>query len=220
MNLILVGDPQQLPATILSRNILGTNRGQSTMQRLMEGCNYPVLLLDTQYRMHPEISSLPNRLFYDGRLIDSSYIMNRKSMIRKVVVPQYSSSNHNDFCIVEETKKNKNTDHTFLLTTQSSYKQDVISITKKGTKKQLNGGDKLASHWLQPYTFIDVPSMTTHYSDNDIIDRVEGEYGYQPESVSYSHRSNKKLTNKRRRHEGNVSMSSLRNHLEASVVAR
>ncbi|CAA7261403.1 unnamed protein product [Cyclocybe aegerita] len=41
-NYVMVGDPQQLPPTVISQ----------------------------EYRMHPEISRLPSRIFYDGRLID------------------------------------------------------------------------------------------------------------------------------------------------------
>ena len=49
-NLVLVGDPKQLPATIMSTRNQRSGRGQSAMQRLMERCGHPSTLLDTQVR--------------------------------------------------------------------------------------------------------------------------------------------------------------------------
>ncbi|GJQ11414.1 hypothetical protein GpartN1_g3205.t1 [Galdieria partita] len=64
---VLVGDPQQLPATVFSCGDLGTAYGQSLLERFCR-VGRPVIMLDTQYRMHPEISSFPNQYFYQGLL--------------------------------------------------------------------------------------------------------------------------------------------------------
>lgn len=64
---ILVGDPAQLPATVLSRDAADCLYEQSLFQRLKE-CKHQVALLDTQYRMHPQISRFPSEHFYEGRL--------------------------------------------------------------------------------------------------------------------------------------------------------
>ncbi|PXF47631.1 Helicase SEN1 [Gracilariopsis chorda] len=66
---LLVGDPQQLPATVLSSGSAGLAYGQSLLERVCRA-GQAVLLLDTQYRMHPAISSFPRRYFYNGRLVD------------------------------------------------------------------------------------------------------------------------------------------------------
>lgn len=34
----------------------------------------PVILLDTQYRMDPEISAFPNKYIYNGRIRDDRYV--------------------------------------------------------------------------------------------------------------------------------------------------
>jgi senataxin len=47
---LLVGDPQQLPATLLSEHAQRAGLGTSLMARLMHHCAYPFTLLDTQVR--------------------------------------------------------------------------------------------------------------------------------------------------------------------------
>ena len=66
---ILVGDPQQLPATIFNVSGRNTKYDRSLFQRLEEA-GHDVHLLNTQYRMHPAISDFPRRIFYDGLLLD------------------------------------------------------------------------------------------------------------------------------------------------------
>ncbi|KAK7536470.1 SEN1 N terminal-domain-containing protein [Phyllosticta citribraziliensis] len=67
---ILVGDPKQLPPTVFSKEAARFQYEQSLFVRMQ--MNHPdyVHLLDTQYRMHPEISWFPSQTFYDGRLLD------------------------------------------------------------------------------------------------------------------------------------------------------
>lgn len=49
--LILIGDPNQLPATVFSPKSLEHNYDQSLFERLMKS-GFPVSILKTQYRMH------------------------------------------------------------------------------------------------------------------------------------------------------------------------
>lgn len=65
----LVGDPVQLPATVISAAALEQGYSVSLFKRL-QASGYPVNVLDVQYRMHPEISAFPSREFYEGRLKD------------------------------------------------------------------------------------------------------------------------------------------------------
>jgi len=74
-NIILVGDPHQLPAFITSETGQRNGCSESLMARLINApVSFPCHLLDTQYRMHPEICRLPNRLFYAGKLKDSQWV--------------------------------------------------------------------------------------------------------------------------------------------------
>ena len=67
---ILVGDPKQLPPTVLSREAARFLYEQSLFVRMQTNHPNDVHLLDTQYRMHPDISRYPSQSFYDGKLLD------------------------------------------------------------------------------------------------------------------------------------------------------
>ncbi|OAX44312.1 hypothetical protein K503DRAFT_861544 [Rhizopogon vinicolor AM-OR11-026] len=67
---IMVGDPQQLPPTVLSQEACKYQYNQSLFVRLQKHRPDAVHLLSIQYRMHPDISRLPSRVFYQGRLLD------------------------------------------------------------------------------------------------------------------------------------------------------
>lgn len=65
----MVGDPKQLPATVLSNNgDIVKGLGRSLFERLQDAKYSRVHLLGTQYRMHPLIASFPSSHFYDSRL--------------------------------------------------------------------------------------------------------------------------------------------------------
>lgn len=84
--LVLVGDPQQLPATILSPVAKEKGLGKSLFARnyawmsSREGRDhaklhkYPMHLLDIQYRMHPAIAEWPSSYFYSRKLCTESNI--------------------------------------------------------------------------------------------------------------------------------------------------
>lgn len=66
---VLVGDPQQLPATVKSQRGKELQLERSLFERLQKG-GCPVKVLSVQYRMHPEIRMFPSNYFYGGRLED------------------------------------------------------------------------------------------------------------------------------------------------------
>ncbi|KAF7592102.1 DEAD-box type RNA helicase [Aspergillus hancockii] len=67
---ILVGDPKQLPPTVLSKVASKFQYEQSLFVRMQSNHPRDVHLLDIQYRMHPDISAYPRNAFYDGKLQD------------------------------------------------------------------------------------------------------------------------------------------------------
>ena len=72
--LILVGDPEQLPATVTSQQAKTLSFNMSIFHRLYNQLNRPsedkcpIQRLNVQYRMHPEIARWPNMFFYGGIL--------------------------------------------------------------------------------------------------------------------------------------------------------
>jgi hypothetical protein len=68
---LMVGDPRQLPPIVQSsspfvRQAMGRSIFEVTVPE--PESSELVVMLDTQYRMHPEIGALVSRLFYSGRL--------------------------------------------------------------------------------------------------------------------------------------------------------
>lgn len=70
---VLVGDPQQLSATVFSRTSGQSLYERSLFERL-ESCDHPVHMLRTQYRSHPLISNFPRNYFYEGKLQDGDNV--------------------------------------------------------------------------------------------------------------------------------------------------
>ena len=64
---VLIGDDRQLPPVVRTPGL-----EISLFERLKSQCEAEmpgaITLLDTQYRMHPAIMNIPNRLYYGGRL--------------------------------------------------------------------------------------------------------------------------------------------------------
>ncbi|GAA6004582.1 DNA/RNA helicase SEN1 [Rhodotorula paludigena] len=67
---ILVGDPLQLPPTVISGVAARGGYDRSLFVRVMQRGPQAVHLLSIQYRMHPNISAFPSAAFYQSRLSD------------------------------------------------------------------------------------------------------------------------------------------------------
>jgi hypothetical protein len=85
---VLVGDPMQLPPTLLSPDAAAAGYGCSLFQRLQEA-GHPVHLLDTQYRSHPVLSAFPSRYLYGGRLRDHPSLLGPKRSIPLHAAPAF-----------------------------------------------------------------------------------------------------------------------------------
>ncbi|KAL3687345.1 hypothetical protein R1sor_013654 [Riccia sorocarpa] len=85
---VLVGDEKQLPATVVSMMARHIGYGRSLFERL-QLVQHPYQLLKTQYRMHPEICSFPNREFYQGCLEDDKSV--KGDMYEKPYQNQYGA---------------------------------------------------------------------------------------------------------------------------------
>lgn len=70
---LLVGDTKQLPATVISELAKQKGFGRSMMERLEQN-RVPLLRLDTQYRMHADISEWPSNRYYNGELVTDASV--------------------------------------------------------------------------------------------------------------------------------------------------
>ncbi|XP_074607425.1 uncharacterized protein LOC141860282 isoform X2 [Acropora palmata] len=79
--LVLVGDPKQLSPTIQgSEPEHECGLEQTMFDRLMK-MGYEAILLRTQYRCHPTISAVSNRLFYGNKLLDGVTAEDRPPLV-------------------------------------------------------------------------------------------------------------------------------------------
>ncbi|WEJ94805.1 DEAD-box type RNA helicase [Yamadazyma tenuis] len=76
---IMVGDPNQLPPTVLSQEATRYSYDQSLFVRMQSTYPESVYLLDVQYRMHPQIAAFPSKNFYDGKLKDGDGMLEKNS---------------------------------------------------------------------------------------------------------------------------------------------
>jgi len=65
---VLIGDDRQLPPVVRTRELAHSMFERLKREAERSENELDLTLLDTQYRMHPQIMSVSNRLFYDGRL--------------------------------------------------------------------------------------------------------------------------------------------------------
>ncbi|KAK8583039.1 hypothetical protein V6N13_069803 [Hibiscus sabdariffa] len=73
---VLIGDEQQLPATVLSNVSNKAGFGRSLFQRLTT-LGHAKHLLNIQYRMHPSISCFPNACFYNNNILDAATVKHK-----------------------------------------------------------------------------------------------------------------------------------------------
>ncbi|KAM7357882.1 putative helicase senataxin [Cochliomyia hominivorax] len=113
-SLVLVGDTQQLPATVLSKKANDLGLGISMFTRIQQcldnipsssakGTNVAmttpnniIYSLQTQYRMHPEICRWPNQYFYRNELINGKSVLEfTKSPLVPFSILNLSYTQHN-----------------------------------------------------------------------------------------------------------------------------
>ena len=70
---VLVGDPKQLPATVISEMAQLYSYEKSLFERF-QSAGVPAHLLSVQYRMHPKIAEFPSHHFYDSQLKSSNSV--------------------------------------------------------------------------------------------------------------------------------------------------
>jgi len=78
---IMVGDPCQLPAVILSKKSKECNYHQSLFERLQKS-GVEMTMLNTQYRMHPYIADYSSFRFYNNQLLTDISLLENAERVR------------------------------------------------------------------------------------------------------------------------------------------
>lgn len=104
--LILVGDPKQLPPTVLSEEAKDRGLDESLFYRARKNFQTqkgnPILMLDTQYRMLDEIARWPNNFFYQGAIKTGSNVPDLPFQNYKLI-HHFSHQDQNDYNMGEAT---------------------------------------------------------------------------------------------------------------------
>ncbi|CAO1632941.1 unnamed protein product [Sympodiomycopsis kandeliae] len=112
---IMVGDPKQLPPTVLSGKAQKLKYSQSLFVRLYEQAKQNVYLLSIQYRMHPEISRHPSKTFYADQLKDGP------GMAELTAQPWHSDFLLKPFCFFSVRGQERSSGgHSFINTDEAS----------------------------------------------------------------------------------------------------
>ena len=69
-SLILIGDHLQREGFVQTTRNITSNYNKSLMKRYIN-LGYPIIMLNEQFRMHPEIALFPSRYIYNNKLINS-----------------------------------------------------------------------------------------------------------------------------------------------------
>ncbi|XP_073000501.1 uncharacterized protein [Typha latifolia] len=75
---VMVGDPKQLPATVLS-NVASKFLYECSMFERLQRAGHPVIMLTEQYRMHPEICRFPSLHFYENKLLNGAQLASKSA---------------------------------------------------------------------------------------------------------------------------------------------
>jgi hypothetical protein len=76
--IVLIGDQNQLPPTIISRDADEKGLGKSLFERMLSR-GIRTFMLKVQYRMHPAIAQFPSNKFYDGELLSGTPSSQRRA---------------------------------------------------------------------------------------------------------------------------------------------
>ncbi|KAK4698643.1 sorting nexin-41/42, partial [Phenoliferia sp. Uapishka_3] len=140
---ILIGDPLQLPPTIISQKATALSFDRSLFVRLMEQNTKVVQLLSIQYRMHPKIFNFPSRVFYDHLLRDGPDMVSKTNRSWHSWLPPYS------FVSVEGSKEVRS-DRSWKNTIEALAVRDLYELLL--AKHPPGEGDEYSVGVIAPYT--------------------------------------------------------------------
>lgn len=137
-----MGDPKQLPPTVLSTEAGNFDYDKSLFVRILKAHPDAMHILDTQYRMHPNISLFPRAFFYDNVLKDAP------GMELKTARKWHSTEHLPPYMFFNVEGKHKFGDnHSFCNTAEIQFANKLVSAVLKC----VGAGEKLDIGIVSPY---------------------------------------------------------------------
>ena len=81
--IVTIGDPAQLPATVKNQKCEKAGYGESWIGHVFKLHRSKVHLLNTQYRMDPEVLAFPNQQFYHGRIQSGASVLVNTPLVQR-----------------------------------------------------------------------------------------------------------------------------------------
>lgn len=84
--MIVVGDPKQLPPTVIDQEVPSLGYGISWLSRTDSQMPKQIHLLNVQYRMDVRILEFPNKRFYSKRIMSGDNVFGREPYVAKPIM--------------------------------------------------------------------------------------------------------------------------------------
>ncbi|XP_062110913.1 uncharacterized protein LOC133822556 isoform X2 [Humulus lupulus] len=135
---ILIGDERQLPAMVQSKVSENANFGRSLFERLAL-LGHKKHLLNVQHRMHPSISSFPNKQFYSNKISDGQNVTQRSYSQSFMQGKMYGSYSFINVPYGKETSDNKHSSKNII---EAFVVSEIVAklYEVKNTKKNVRVG--------------------------------------------------------------------------------
>ncbi|XP_027346720.1 uncharacterized protein LOC113858327 [Abrus precatorius] len=142
---ILVGDECQLPSMVRSNVSFEAGFARSLFQRL-SSLGYPKHFLNTQHRMHPQISAFPNSYFYFNKIQDAENV--KRSYYGKQYLPGPMFGPYSFINIIGGKEQLDDAGRSFKNMAEVAV---VMTILKNLHEAWLSSNEKLSIGIVSPY---------------------------------------------------------------------
>ena len=181
---ILVGDPNQLPATVVSKEASQRKFDQPLFSRLQQA-GHKVLMLDIQYRMHPAIAAFPSAHFYQSKLKNGENVLSgdyQKPFHSDPIFPPLAFFDVSDTCEISKGQSVYNKKEALCLLKLLAHflSSHSSSVTTIGIIAPYNGQ---RSHILQ-----EIQRSSYQYPKGTVfmVDTVDGFQGREVDVLFFS----------------------------------
>ncbi len=174
--ILLVGDPAQLPATVISKALQKKRRDGETshydwsmMWRLIKECGCENLMLTVQYRMHPQICQWPSAQNYHNQLVTAPDILPMKPLSNRGLARRPYAF----YQVKGKTEANEHS-HSVFNRKEAHY---VLQIVRHLRQAKLNSTVGVITPYLAQKQFIHHQLKSARLLDKVEVNTVDGFQG-------------------------------------------